>query len=509
VRIAARRARERPLLFAAAAIEDMEAAFARCGRLDRARLERVDETLAAAQVPASEAWLGRLRELQANVGDARAHREAAMALYNRVGDVQAAERIRNLVGDDTARRIRPDSLATVDLRLVERAIEGRWRGGLLRWLRVPAGTSAPRRVREAVGEHASGPYPPTLPDIMLADWDGFRAELGELLAPTDVVAAVTWRNRRRLEIRIHDGALQPLPWELADDADGEQVVSITFEELYRTPVRPGPGAWLARFLQLGLNRDAGSQLSVDGVVGPETRRALEATSGERPDIGLTVQRLHEALLAGANPRVVMLRAGRDAARGERALGRRYARAGLDPTHVMRAHADVLGGLLRTSPPPMIVHITAGLMVSGGAIALDLGAGDGTAGLVTALELDYALRRVTADWPAPVVVLDVPLPRGRRDAADQLLLRNGFAGDLFALGGARAVIATGLQRPADEDVLQDVLVEGVARGDAIGAVVRAMRAAGEDAASFHDGLAFAATALWADDPRLRLPAPRRS
>jgi hypothetical protein len=89
----------------------------------------------------------------------------------------------------------------------------------------------------------------------------------------------------------------------------------------------------------------------------------------------------------------------------------------------------------------------------------------------------------------------------------LLLRNWFAGDLFALGGTRAVIGTGLAGRKASDLVRDVLIERLAHGDAIGDVVQAMRQQGPSAdfGGFGSGVAFAAIALWGNDPGIRLPA----
>ena len=104
------------------------------------------------------------------------------------------------------------------------------------------------------------------------------------------------------------------------------------------------------------------------------------------------------------------------------------------------------------------------------------------------------------------MLDVPAPTGQREVADQLLLRNCFAADLFALGGSRAVVATGLADRKTADLVQDVLLEGLAGGEAIGHVVQRMRqqapASGFD--RFESAVPYAGTALWSNDPSLRLP-----
>jgi hypothetical protein len=111
----------------------------------------------------------------------------------------------------------------------------------------------------------------------------------------------------------------------------------------------------------------------------------------------------------------------------------------------------------------------------------------------------------------VVVLDVPLPTGQREAADQLLLRNSFAADLFSLGGTPAVIGSGLAGLDNTRIVQDVLVEGFARGDAIGDILQQIRQTGPAGSFGHFGsaMAFAATALWTSYPGIRLPTARNA
>ena len=273
---------------------------------------------------------------------------------------------------------------------------------------------------------------------------------------------------------------------------------------------------MVRVVQAGLNV-LGSTIPVDGVSGPDTAKALRTHSEnpEAPDTRAddpeTVQRLHKARLQGARPGVIVVRPG--AAEGQRpnlAAERRYAHAGFNFSRSTRRDLRS-SDLLRAEPPPVIVHVVAGLVPRTGGTAIDLlddarGWGAPVAAcLLTAADLDHAFRVVPRDWPAPVVVLDVPAPTGQREVADQMLLRNCFAADLFALGGSRAVVATGLADRKTADLVQDVLLEGLARGEAIGDVVQRMRQAPPSSFDrFESAAPYAGTALWCNDPSLRLP-----
>lgn len=199
-----------------------------------------------------------------------------------------------------------------------------------------------------------------------------------------------------------------------------------------------------------------------------------------------------------------------------ALERRYEAAGFLPTIIEESHARLIEAELTAEPPPVVLHVVGGMLSSAGATAVDLHPGAWSwssrakAAVLTASDIDRALDAVPPSWPVPVVVVDVPLATSRREAASQLLLRNGFAGDLFALGGVRAVVATGLGGRKAMDLTQRMLVESLARGMTIGDVVTQMRGqAPEHGVSRLDAaLAYGSIALWTNDVAARLPVAER-
>jgi len=68
------------------------------------------------------------------------------------------------------------------------------------------------------------------------------------------------------------------------------------------------------------------------------------------------------------------------------------------------------------------------------------------------------------------------------------------------------VATGLAGRKAANLVQDVLLEGLARGEAIGDVVQRMRQQAPPSGfdHFDSSAAFAGTALWSNDPSMRLP-----
>ena len=469
----------------------------------------------------AEAWRAKLADLNATIGNAdnataSSYLQAAVRLYDAVGDAQAAEEVQNRVPSLGTRPGSERPKIVVDVWLTQDAIKSKVEGQRTRLL--------PRRRKEVSGRlrdtiaqwvRAAGPepYPPEIPDLMVGQWLGFKHALAKVL---DAEAATRWRpgpERPDLAVCVYDSVLQSLPWELAAHPKEDRPFFAGFRRAYRPWVHAAPDTRMIRVVQAGLNV-LGYRLDVDGVSGPNTAKALQ-DSGTPPGLAddpETVQRLHQALFRGARPSVIIIwGASAESQLRNLALERRYAQAGFETLTVSPAHLPELL-VLRGEPPPVIVHIVGGVVATAGVTAVDLqddGSGWGPpdeAGLLTSAKLDQALRAVPQNWPTPIIVLDIPAPTGHREAGDQLLLRNGFAADLFAMGSTRAVVGTGLAGRTATGLLQDVLVEGLAHGYAIGDVVQRMRhqAEPEGFSRFESSVAFTATALWSNDPSMRLP-----
>jgi tetratricopeptide (TPR) repeat protein len=528
-------AREFPLLAAVTVVEYLEAA-----RETRAELPE-DPATACSQAEqwldqgglSAEAWRARLAKLFADTSapdeaTAMSYRQAAVQLYTAAGNVQAAEEVQSRITGPGGRGGPSWPGLTVDLSLSKRTVDRKVAGGRFRLLpRIQ--TVYPGSLQDLIPTwlQAAGtePYPPELPDAIVGQWPEFKSALAELIDVTELARRLPRSPEQPdLAVRIKDGALQPLPWELAvSKKHDDRPLFEEFRRAYRQSAHAAPDTRLVRVVQAGLNL-FGSSLQVDGVSGPDTANALRALESNqdpasiRAEDPVTVQRLHKALLEGARPGAVIVQpAPSEGPQFGSLVERRYDQAGFGACTVSQAHVPSLIVLLLASPPPVIVHVVGGLVATAGMTAVDLQAsapGWGSpdqAGLLTAADLDLALRAVSRDWPAPVVVLDVPAPSGLREIADQMLLRNSFAGDLFALGAARAVVATGLAGRKSGDLARSVLLEGLAHGDAIGDVIQRMRrqAPSSGFGRFDKSAAFAATALWTNDPSMRLPAPGRT
>ncbi|HEX6519035.1 MAG TPA: hypothetical protein VF070_03355, partial [Streptosporangiaceae bacterium] len=518
-----------PLLAVVAVVEYLEGAL-------EAQLKIPEDPAAACAVAeqwldrgglSAEAWRARLAKLNADNGSYEttvSYLQAAAQLYTAAGDVLAAEEVQGrATGPAFGKNVLAAEL-TFSRGTIKSKIMGR-RLPLVPRLRDGYSSSLPTDIARWIQATGAQPYPQELPDAIVGQWPAFKVAMAELLGTNELTRRLPRAARRPdLAVRVKDGVLQPLPWELAASKKHRDVPLFTeFRRAYRQSAEVAPDTRLVRMVQSGLKM-LGSSLQVDGVSGPATVKALRAFDSDqdpavvRAEDPVTVQRLHQALLRGARPGVVIvLPAPRDGLRLGFAVKRRYDQAGFNATTIDQMHIPVLEVLLRAELPPVIVHVIGGLVATAGLTAVDLqtgtsgwGSPDET-GLLTSADLDRALRTVSRDWPAPVIILDVPAPTGHREVADQLLLRNCFAGDLFALGASRAVVTTGLGRRKAADLVGDVLVEGLARGDAIGDVVQRVRGEARDSGfdRFDWSAPFAATALWSNDASMRLPPSRRT
>ncbi|MEU4746548.1 hypothetical protein AB0G02_39665, partial [Actinosynnema sp. NPDC023658] len=176
-------------------------------------------------------------------------------------------------------------------------------------------------------------------------------------------------------------------------------------------------------------------------------------------------------------------------------------------------ADTVARAVRAGRPPVVVHLSGGLRESGGGVALTFPAGGwATEAFATApaareipvTALDRVLAAVPCDGDRPLVVLDVNRPWGSEDAISYLMLRNAFAGDLFALGRCAGVLGTGLAGDGGYE-LCDALIGSIAAGRSLGEVATRLRAPARHATGLDEVLPSAGVALHTHLPWLR-PVP---
>jgi hypothetical protein len=98
--------------------------------------------------------------------------------------------------------------------------------------------------------------------------------------------------------------------------------------------------------------------------------------------------------------------------------------------------------------------------------------------IAVTRLKDVFHRPTEPRLPPIVVLDPARPSYQTEAGRHLLLRNRFASQLFALGSAPIVVATGLFSSYDRNVLE-TFIGTLASGGAIAEACAAVRAEARD------------------------------
>jgi len=326
-----------------------------------------------------------------------------------------------------------------------------------------------------------------------------------------------------------------VPWELALRPDVRRLLVLdrAVATFHRAVSREAAYRDEIRFVQVGLNRVLDADLAADGDLGPHTRRALrgyQEARGLTPDADLGAElldRVQRDLAEPVRPLAVLAQPSGssqiNSARGHLNSGvdlaRLYGRHGFDVESVDNPTLDRLAAAVtravRGGRTPAVVHLAGGLRESGGGVALTFLAGGWAAEAFNATpaaeEIPVtALNRVLAAVPReefrPLVVLDVNRPWGSEDAISYLVLRNAFAGDLFALGRCAGVLGVGLA-PDGGYELCDTMIGSIAAGRSLAEVAVALRAPARHATGLDRVLPSAGVALHTHLPWLRLvPRP---
>ncbi|MCE6998161.1 peptidoglycan-binding protein [Saccharothrix sp. S26] len=374
-----------------------------------------------------------------------------------------------------------------------------------------------------------------LAERLREDWQATCAGLGSLLLPEPALRGLGATGPFDLRCDVEDRRLSPVPWELALRPDTRRLVVLdrAVATFYRAVSREVAYRDEIRFVQVGLNRVIDAGLAADGDLGPRTREALsryQRARGLTPDADLgadLLDRVQRDLAEPAKPLVVLAQPSGslqlNSARGHLNSGvdleRVYGSHGFDVESVENPTLDRLTGAVARSVhsgrAPAVVHLAGGLRESGGGVALTFLAGgwatEAFSATPTAEEIPVtALNRVLAAVPRdefrPLVVLDVNRPWGSEDAISYLMLRNAFAGDLFALGRCAGVLGTGLAGDGGYE-LCDAMISAIAAGRSLGEVAAGLRAPARHATGLDRVLPSAGVALHTHLPWLRLVPTR--
>jgi hypothetical protein len=314
-----------------------------------------------------------------------------------------------------------------------------------------------------------------------------------------------------------------LPWELLR-LDQESWQSRHLDLLYRLPGPQAGERYAVRWLQAGLRATLAPDLVVDGIIGPRTRKAMDAALAEHGgDTQRVRARLREALAAaqagGRRPTAVIIAANQ----GVQSRSRRgitysnsrlpdiYQKEGFDLQLVQELDLD---GWLRqsgTKLPPTIIHIYATWMEerTTGYLGPDLGQRFIRGGPLG----KNSSGRGGPGWPQiPLLILDGPGEPDPAEQVRQILIRNAGASVYARRADCPNVLALGLDTSPDLGALQGLL-SAVRRGEPLRDIYRGLAGdppgfpwpdLGGALASLTGQLA---PALWTANPDLSILPPR--
>ncbi len=380
------------------------------------------------------------------------------------------------------------------------------------------------RAPTPVDSIASVPKGPVM--AFVERWDLFADELSSLLMPPATLAGIDASDARKngpadVRLAVMDSTLSQLPWEFLRRPDGDRAfLSLTpgVRYLYRSGEPASGDRATIRWLQSVLNRLFDRGLQVDGTDSVRLRKAISSFQAQQgleptgaPDAN-TRWALDRAwrLSQGRPPRTVVLIT---ALRGEELIQRLYAKSGYEVVLVSSRDPELSELQLSLQGRPLsFIHVDAPLDVGSSlGVCFSLappGQVSTSRNTVTPGNLDAFMRALPETDQNPVVVLAPPLPSSPFEAALQLFMRNAFATELFRLGNAPAVLATGLAELDEPESSLETLVRAAARGESVGDVLEMIRLSpvipGGDEARLGALLFPIGTAFFAHDPDSRVP-----
>lgn len=408
----------------------------------------------------------------------------------------------------------------VEVRVGHQGLLSRWRHRFWR-----SGSTGFDQYSQGIEEIAYG----KLSELLAADFRRHSSPFIELLDPLpwalreSRVATDSTLQDMRLEIR--GLSLAALPWELFI-RNHSAISGLDFLGcLYRGSLdRATFGRPIAR-LQRALNAlyDPGVHVSgrydwrtADAVRGVQSRHGLPATGVADDE---TRKLIKHALRGRFGFPSALVVAPDDNPRKSR-RGREYY--GLEVAHAYRSEGFRLDELNETNlsylsqvlkdRPFEVIHLCPVVRFSTQlGVYLDFSNSrdeyyeekdPSASGKLTLTGLNQLLKAQRGRRPGTtLVVLDVARPPGPVATFNQLLLRNAFASELFRMGGADAVIATGLGDRLAQELLTAALVKSVSGGETLGETIVALanipRLNSDDVL---EGGPQAGVALFAHDPR---------
>jgi hypothetical protein len=395
---------------------------------------------------------------------------------------------------------------------------------------------ADRPRERAIALTRPGSVPADLVELqfkLVEDWPGLAGALGRALGEVFLEGVTglggTGPDLMALRLESDDIAVHGLPWELAvrNERDGGNVPAGWRQACYRS--LPDSAAridtsWVQRALSA-----RGTDLEVDGVMGPRTESALEALTVEPGRIlvdadlraemedGLAGERGRQPVVVIVRPEASVLSAVSSHADYGYDVTDLYATYGfrVRVVHGLGAELDTAVG----GESPAVLHVSARLDRRGSGTYFDLSPAETLERMEaksrgTDLKPKDVARWLRGCYPGrePLVVLDPPYPGSSYDVPWQLVLRNLFAATLVAEGHVPVVLATGVRKTGGFYV--DPIAAGVARGLPLATIVADLRPPYDAQTDFQlaqagwkeeaDALAARATAVFAAPSAFTLP-----
>lgn len=333
---------------------------------------------------------------------------------------------------------------------------------------------------------------------------------------------------------VEDTLLAGLPWEFAllgtlpiafesstspDTLPKEGQASTLLNSIrymYRNPAADLAPVSFIRNIQTLLHLLGTEPVTVDGIYGPLTYKAVSAFQREHklPVTGIADQKTIEEIEKNLRRRkkvssplrvlVVQTSSQRQIAmtRGHGVSGidlpSLYTRNGFKVEVVENPTMDMLVDAMHGSPaqiihlcPVMKRSLSVGIYLDFGSIGRTTkyrpsdkagswsspvsSAATGEANFFSLTALGKLLDEFAhINQIRPLVILDVPRPPVISEAVIQLLLRNAFASDIYRMGKASAVLATGLAHLYEKEPLVKILTSSLAHGETLGDTVRLIR-----------------------------------
>ncbi|WP_404961467.1 peptidoglycan-binding protein [Streptomyces sp. 147326] len=444
------------------------------------------------QALSHDTWSGLLAETGERT-EAETHVHAARAVLAELGDEREVPPPQAPAPDELGFALTPDGAVLVHN-------GGRELG------RLHPSTLLARALRERTEQMSLGP----LVDAILAD--------DPLVPDASTMEPLLDPGRTEpvdLCLTVAPPELAQVPWELAVTAHGMLATDDRVRCIYRMP-----RTWRAGTVRTGVLQEALQLLEaepgpVDGLMGPQTTRALFHV---QRSLGLEADGVADPVTWGSlraelwqhrhRPHVLVLRRGAarqlESQRGHQMggadLGITYTREGWDVTVVDDPNWAQLDRLVAGVRVPDVIHVSATMEGLGTVPYIDFGASTYSresdwvsedSDTITVTDLDRFVSRMSAGRPGPLVILDIARPARPSELVRQLLLRNDFAHQLATLGSTAVVLATGLT-PAGDSRQNIELVTKLRIGWTPAEVARGLQrlAAGDRL----EGLPYAATAL---------------